>query len=353
MDGYDEIVKLIATMDQYLLEGRMKCEQVPFDDIFEFISGVYNAVGMDSQAAIGNYRMLISKGMERNDVDTVDSVLKLILNESKVLNDLYIEKIKKYDLGDALIPYRTQLQYYKNLNKKYSERFYESANRQKDLFKGKGVVFSAVIGQYDNIRSPEFINDNLDYILFTDSDLIKSDVWNVVVVDNQENLDNTKLARKIKIVGGYEYLDNYDYTIWIDGKLQITGNITDYIENYSIDSPILCFNHYVSDDIYEEAESCIMMGRDDPDIIKAQINRYRIEGYPEHSGLVDSCMLVRDNKNDRLKKTMYDWWNEVKNGSKRDQLSFNYVCWKNQILYDSSPLVSFDNEYVKTFDHGQ
>ena len=26
---------------------------------------------------------------------------------------------------------------------------------------------------------------------------------------------------------------------------------------------------------------------------------------------------------------MDEWWEEIKNGSHRDQLSFNYVCWKN------------------------
>jgi len=30
---------------------------------------------------------------------------------------------------------------------------------------------------------------------------------------------------------------------------------------------------------------------------------------------------------------MEDWWTEIKYGSRRDQLSFDYVAWKNEFEY--------------------
>jgi hypothetical protein len=40
-------------------------------------------------------------------------------------------------------------------------------------------------------------------------------------------------------------------------------------------------------------------------------------------------MLRKHNDKDCI-RLMEDWSNEVMNGSHRDQLSFNYCCWKNQ-----------------------
>ena len=28
-----------------------------------------------------------------------------------------------------------------------------------------------------------------------------------------------------------------------------------------------------------------------------------------------------------------DWWNEINNGCERDQVSFNYAIWKNNLTY--------------------
>ncbi len=352
MDQFSDVTALIATIDNYLLEGRMKCDQFPADDIIAFISEEYNTVAIDDKNAIENYRKLLESCILRNDVAGISSVLRLILNENRIISELYDEKIKKTDLGGETVPYRIELQYYKNLEKNHLCEEPETKSGTNICFTGKGAVFSAITGSYDGIRLPEYINEDLDYFLFTDVDNIETDIWKVIKIENKDGLDSTRLARRIKIIGGYEYLSEYDYTIWTDGKLQITGDVKEYIQKYSVGSQILCFNHYASEDIYEEAVNCIMLNRDDPDIIRSQINRYRNEGYPEHSGLIDSCMLVRDNRSEELKSAMYDWWEEVRKGSKRDQLSFNYICWKNNIRYDSSPLISYMNPYVRTYNHG-
>ena len=40
-------------------------------------------------------------------------------------------------------------------------------------------------------------------------------------------------------------------------------------------------------------------------------------------------MLVRKHNEIDVIEISEDWWEEVKSGSRRDQLSFNYVAWKN------------------------
>lgn len=123
------------------------------------------------------------------------------------------------------------------------------------------------------------------------------------------------------------------------------------MEDYSKGAPLLCFNHYSRDDLYQEAEFCAQINADKPELIREQIERYRDEGFPEHFGLIDACLLVKDNHSELLQKTMNDWWNEVRDYAKRDQLSFSYACWKNGLLYDTSPLLSIDNPVVRTYKH--
>jgi hypothetical protein len=44
---------------------------------------------------------------------------------------------------------------------------------------------------------------------------------------------------------------------------------------------------------------------------------------------------------------MEDWWTEIKYGSRRDQLSFNYVAWKNNLKFNYIEGDSRDNKYFK------
>ena len=44
---------------------------------------------------------------------------------------------------------------------------------------------------------------------------------------------------------------------------------------------------------------------------------------------------------------MEDWWLELKYWSKRDQLSFPYVCWKNQFNYNFISEDIDSNKWIK------
>ena len=44
-------------------------------------------------------------------------------------------------------------------------------------------------------------------------------------------------------------------------------------------------------------------------------------------------------------KTMEDWWLEIKHNSRRDQLSFNYIAWKNNFNFEYLKGDSRKNEY--------
>ena len=52
---------------------------------------------------------------------------------------------------------------------------------------------------------------------------------------------------------------------------------------------------------------------------------------PRNYGLNETNIIYRKHNSKKIKKIMTEWWNMIKNYSKRDQLSLSYILWKNNI----------------------
>lgn len=68
---------------------------------------------------------------------------------------------------------------------------------------------------------------------------------------------------------------------------------------------------------------------DDKETILKQMNRYIQEGFPRDFGSAANGAIVREHADPVCIRIMETWWQEVRNGSRRDQLSFWYSVWKN------------------------
>lgn len=218
-------------------------------------------------------------------------------------------------------------------------------------FKDKKVaVYTAVTGGYDDLIIPEVIDEDFDYICFTDNPELKSDFWDVRMMDDI-NLDRVRKARIHKIQP-HRFLPEYDYTFWIDGNFKPIFSLKDYVYKYFKNNQLLAIPHEARDCIYEEAIACEKLQKDDPEVMIPQMEKYKSEGYPEHNGLIASGVLFRNNKDPQVMKVMDDWTDEVLNHSRRDQLSFNYACWKNNFNYDTSDIYYFKNQFLFREGHG-
>jgi len=204
----------------------------------------------------------------------------------------------------------------------------------------KIVVYTAIIGGYDILNEPLVKPPGVDFVCFTDRD-IKSKIWEIRKIFPLYE-DNTRTARKYKILP-HRWFPEYDYSIWQDGNFQIVGEFLEQITpiKMKVYDHTKCYDK--RNCIYEEANAIFALGqvpgkqfKDNPYIIKEQMNRYLSKGYPKDNGLLSSGILYRAHNNTSVIKVMEDWWTEIKYGSKRDQLSFNYSAWKN----------NFDFEYI-------
>lgn len=262
--------------------------------------------------------------------------INLLILEGRTVENFILQQTQEFQL---------------NAKKAY-DNHYKKQQKETKVFTGRGVVYTVITGDYDELKDPEYVIDGIDYICFTDSLNKESKIWKFVELKKQ-SLTERQLSRHPKILP-HLYLEEYDYSIYIDTKLVETGDLRDYVGRYEKASPMLCFPHFIRDCAYDEAEECVKQGKETKENVEKQMNAYRAEGFPEHIGLIDAACMVRKHNDPIVKSTMETWWSElIRWDGKRDQLSFNYACWKNNFNYDICDLFTNQNPYLKKRRKGE
>lgn len=192
----------------------------------------------------------------------------------------------------------------------------------------KFAVYTALIGGYDHIHQPNYVDANFDYILFSDEiNDISTGIWQVRKVE-YKNCDKTRIARYVKTHPEI-LLPEYEATLWIDASILITSP---YIYNqithlFQSGIQFASVRHPYRNCIYDEAY--YVYGLDREKNIFNWCHYLRSINYPRNCGLFESSLIYR--RNDHLMKNVDEnWWNCIVNYSRRDQLSY-YVLWKNPL----------------------
>ena len=206
------------------------------------------------------------------------------------------------------------------------------------------IIYTTIFGGYDDVTKPN-LPTGWDWKCFSEENSIPL------------YTDNTRNAKKFKVLP-HRYLQDYEYSIFIDGNMYVVGDVNDLVERYLNDSNIAIFDHNKNrmdprDCIYDEYNAIMNLGKndpnqkykDDPQVMYDQVKRYQDEGYPSHNGLITGMVILRRHNEKDCIRVMEDWWTEIKYGSKRDQLSFNYVAWKNNTKFNYMDGDSRNNEY--------
>jgi hypothetical protein len=213
------------------------------------------------------------------------------------------------------------------------------------LYDYKIAVYTCLVGNYDHPQEPLFKPDNVDYIIVTDGPLTSTGLWkgiDIRTIKEIPPLDDSRVSRYIKL-HPHLFLNDYDYSIYIDANIKTAGDMRYLIyllNQYGFVSNL----HRHRDCIYKELEACIRLKKDDPQIMRRQIDSYRSAAMPEHYGLIEANLLVRDHHNPACIEIMERWWQEIVNHSGRDQLSLPFVLWKMGISVPEIGRIS-DNVY--------
>lgn len=269
-----------------------------------------------------------------------------------VITSIYIEEIKR-QLIDKLGFSIDRIYFFDEYErkcyakwqylKKYSDLL-ERCEEKVNFDLRKLVIYTAITGDYDVLREPSYENKDITYVCFTNNRNIKSDIWNIeYIYDNY--LDNMHLAKKYKMHPDL-YFKEFETSIWVDGKYEIEADFREYIKKYEQNKPILCFPHFKRECIYDEAAECICSKIGNKEGIIRQLSDYYQEGYPINNGLYEMGCIIRRHNEELVKKIMGDWAREIEQYSYRDQISFPYVCWKNNFEPDICDLDINRNQWL-------
>ena len=213
------------------------------------------------------------------------------------------------------------------------------------------VVYTSIFDKYDEIQKQN-LPDGWDWQCFSEENSLP------IYEDNNRN------AKRFKVLP-HRYLQDYEYSIFIDGNMTVRGNIDELIEKYLSDANVAFFSHNENNldarnSAYDEAQTIFDLGeknmkrspergilnyKDNPFVIQKQMERYRMLRYPANDGLITGMVILRRHNEKDCIETMENWWTEIKYNSKRDQLSFNYCAWKNDLKFNYMDGDSRDNEY--------
>jgi len=202
-----------------------------------------------------------------------------------------------------------------------------------DTFKNdrvnKIVVYTAIYGGKDILNEIIEKNEAMEYYCFTDDLSLVSDTWKII--PSSASYKTPRLTAKIFKLFPHLIFPNSKASIWVDGAYKIKSNLDFFVDLCNEYRGIYFYRHQVRSCLYREADVCSFLGIDDKTVICNQVNRYKQLGYPENNGLIHGAVIVRNHQNQLINNCMDLWWNEINEGSFRDQLSFNFISWQEDL----------------------
>lgn len=206
------------------------------------------------------------------------------------------------------------------------------------------VIYTIMVGGYDDVLQPLAVDDRFDYILFSnDFAETKIGVWEVRPIPIPAEIarsDNKRLSRYPKS-HPESMLSEYKASLYMDANIQIADKwIYEKCIEYARRQVQLVTVHlstiphpfapHARDDIYEHVyDMCSIAVDHDFSAIKQCHALYK-KGFPAHYGLNENNLIFRLHTN-VMRCVDEEWWWWIVNFSFRDQFSYMYCLWKNNI----------------------
>jgi Protein of unknown function (DUF616). len=217
----------------------------------------------------------------------------------------------------------------------------------------RSIIYTAIAGGYDNLKPPR--NDvhpgrpevdlqeqdgSLRIAFLDNPDLCavtRCPGWQIEPMASS-CMDPLMQAKRYKVLAHEVLPPGAEFSLWVDGSIEVGVDLHPEVLalRYLKEVDLALFRHAHRNCLYDEARACQLRRLDDSMVMARQMNRYRAEGYPRNNGLAECCVILRRHTS-AVTKLNELWWREINNGSRRDQLSFNYACWKLGLKYSLLP----------------
>lgn len=193
----------------------------------------------------------------------------------------------------------------------------------------KKVIYTCLVGGYDKLLQPVFIDKSFDYICFSnDIKEEKVGVWRIIPILFDDK-DKTRISRYPKLLP-HQVLQEYDYSLYLDANIQITGSELYNVINQKIKENVLIAQvpNIFRNCIYRDIEIAYRRRKVDFCEAKKQYKHLKQECFPERYGLLENNVILRMHNNPKVIEISKAWWKEYCTYTHRDQFCLMYIYWK-------------------------
>lgn len=219
------------------------------------------------------------------------------------------------------------------------------------------TVYTANLGQFDNLRAPDCDTSSADWLCYTDQPLAEPRPWRCVPAYTAIPGDGARNVRMHKLMPHLFATHDGDtpaeFSIWHDANFVLKRDPAWIVQEYlqATGADIAVFRHPARQCLYAEADLCVRENIEkDHERLAAQLARYRAAGFPNNAGLAACGIMVRRNS-EKVRRFGETWWREVLHGSKRDQISFMFAAIQHELLIHWIPGNIHNNDLAGFYFH--
>lgn len=207
--------------------------------------------------------------------------------------------------------------------------------------KGKVAVYTFIAEGYDQLHQPLIIDKDADYFVISDTKIKDLGIFHWIDVNFvvPHDIKNSFMKNRYCKMHGADIFKDYDYSIYLDGALQIAGNIITYLDQIG-KTGIALYSNETNGCIYDAAIYLALIGRCNFEMTRNQLKTYALEGMPENYGYLCGGYIFRDNKNVLGNELMNLWWKEYQKWPTRDQFCLPYVMWKKGLKLEDIGIIN-------------
>lgn len=198
------------------------------------------------------------------------------------------------------------------------------------------IVYTAMFGDYDDLKEPEVNCPDCDFVCFTDQP-IASRTWQICNVKPRVIQSGKSLNRFFKM-NPHKLFPDHSESLYVDSNIVIKKNPRTIIGQSLTNWQIAAYPHPFRTNVLQEAVVCAQIGYGLWPSFKRQIKRYENLGFTATLNPLFECnILYRKHLLQAVITVMELWWEEYARGVKRDQISFPFVAWKNKVVVTPLP----------------
>lgn len=216
----------------------------------------------------------------------------------------------------------------------------------------KRVIYTVIVGGYDRLREPEPY-PGWDFVCFTDGrrtgwrSKVGLSHWDIRPIHGDAPTE--VLRSRLPKILPHRYLQDYDYSVYIDGNAWLLEDPTGPLETMGWPKMAVS-EHPFRETVFEEIDECVLQNKAPHDLLATQREAYRAEGLPENTPLLENNLLLRRHNDPDVIRLMEAWWDQMNTHSHRDQLSLPFVAWRQNFAVHTFPQ-AFKRTFFATRAH--